>query len=136
VSDDPVVIHINPIFAAFEFPTRADARAAFARLQSEPVGGVGVWNFVHLKNPDDPHYVVAVLGEEQDDVNAAAAVLMGSPGCKGNLLLDEDTMNVLMHRRYDPIVEAAQRGERVANWERSYLADGGLKINRYGEEIR
>lgn len=135
MSDDPVVIHINPIFAAFEFPTRADARAAFARLQSGTAEGVGCWNFHSLKNPDDPHYVVAVLGEEQEDVDAAAAVLGASPGCIGNFLLDEDTMNVLMHRRYDPIINAAARGERAVNWERSYLADGGLKVNRYGEEV-
>lgn len=99
-------IHIDSIFAAFEYPDNATSEAAFHRADTDPeVHSVSVWRSIA-----NGRFIIIILGESQDTVDRAAKVVW--PGALDNFPLDQATMESLMKRRYKTAFKNAQVGIR------------------------
>lgn len=115
---------ITPIFAAFEFATKADARAAFARCEDEgALRNISVWAVQSLTRPG--MFAVVILGEEQETVDRAAAIVMEAPNCHGNYVLSKGEMGTFISRRYttlaDNVGEALMRGDEQIRQRATYV---------------
>lgn len=121
---------ITPIFAAFEFESGDHSRNAFRRMRdNDGLTNVSVWT---VATSDYSHFVLVILGEEQEFVDFAAEIAMEADGCLANFVLDEMTMSGFLHRRYGLIAEAFANGETKVHQEQSYGA--GVKM-RHGEIV-
>jgi hypothetical protein len=114
-------VHVNPIFAAFEYADNASSEAAFHRADADPeVNNVSVWRSIA-----NGRYVIIVLGEDQAKVDRAAEAV--TPEALGNFLLDQATMESLMKRRYKTAfkhAEAVQRGGKTTMQQRAHYGQG------------
>lgn len=122
---------IQPIFAAFEFSGRADARAAFANLQASKPSNLYA---CAMQDTETGKFVVAMVGEDQANVDANAKVVMASPNCRGDFMLSREVMTSIASRRYRDLAEAFAKGEGVHR-NKSWAAQGGQPMNAAGEPV-
>lgn len=118
---------INPSFAAFEFSSMDLARKAWRKLNDNPnVRNISAW----ASSPADRSaFVVVILGERerQHCVDSAAEIVVDSPGCLGNAILDEGTRRAFMLRRYGSLAEELQRAAAEGKTLADIEAEGGIK---------
>lgn len=121
---------INPIFACFQFNNIDEVRAAWKMCEDSPnVRNVSVWSSF----PGTP--ILVILGEQEERVDAAAAIVMNAPGCIGNYILPEMLKRFFINRRYGVLGSEIRRrveaGETIEDIQRA----GGVRQRRSDQPL-
>jgi hypothetical protein len=105
-------IEITPIFACLEFDSMDNARKAWRNLRdTDALTGVSAWT---MRTPSPPyHFLVAVLGEKQQQVDLCGEALAASPGAIGNFLIRDwpELRDALLLRRYGLLAKEWERAK-------------------------
>lgn len=120
-------LQISPSFAAFEFSSMDLARKAWRKLDGDPnVRNISAWASCP---PDRSAFFVVILGERERQpwVDSAARIVMDSPGCLGDAILDDETKRAFSLRRYGSLFEELQRAAAEGKTPSDIEAEGGLK---------